>query len=454
LLENEKSKEVGMLKVFVIGLAFFTTALPWSLYNVQVNQKLNGYLGALTFSGLLVGVLMALDNIVGVVIQPIMGSLSDKTRTKYGRRMPYIMLGIPLSALFFALIPTDVLFPGVTGFIMLLTWMGLFSISMALYRSQAVALMPDFVRPARRSKANAIINIMGGIGSILAYSLSYLIDVFANPNIGLEVTFIVAGIIMVLALAILFWRVKEKDAYSYKLLIDIEEKEGRKVEAKKEKLGLLGSIRDIFTEKDKSTLFILLAIFSWFVGYQGLEALFSIYAGNDIYNGVLGLGQGLSGFIFNAVAIPFIIAAFPMALLASKIGRRNSIKIGLAIIITALIVAFFFKTLLVTLIALICFGIGWALVNVNSIVIVWELAPTLKKIGTYTGLYYFFSVLAAILGPAIIGFFRDVLGKGSLLLDGAIFFLLAFIFMWFVKRGEIELTEEEKLARQKAIQEL
>ncbi|MFX1479983.1 MAG: MFS transporter, partial [Promethearchaeota archaeon] len=115
---------------------------------------------------------------------------------------------------------------------------------------------------------------------------------------------------------------------------------------------------------------------------------------------------------------------------------------------------FLFKTLLVTLIALICFGIGWALVNVNSIVIVWELAPTLKKIGTYTGLYYLCSVLAAIFGPVFVGLFRDVLGKGSLLLDGAIFFLLAFIFMWFVKRGEIELTEEEKLARQKAIQEL
>jgi Na+/melibiose symporter-like transporter len=453
LSENEKTKEVGMLKVFLIGLAFFTTALPWSLYNVQVNQKLDGYLGALAFAGFMVGGLMALDNLVGVFIQPIMGSFSDKTRTKFGRRMPYILIGIPLSALFFALIPTDVLFPGNTGFIILLTWMGLFSVSMALYRSQAVALMPDFVRPADRSKANAIINIMGGIGSILAFSLSYLIDAFANPNVGLQVTFILAGVIMVLALVILFWKVKEKDAYSYKLLIEMEEKEGRKVESKKEKLGLFGSIKDIFTEKDKSTLFILLAIFSWFVGYQGLEALFSIYAGQGI-NGVLGLGEGLSGFIFNAVAIPFIIAAFPMALLSSKIGRRNSIKIGLTIIIIALIVGFLFKTLLVTLIALICFGIGWALVNVNSIVIVWELAPTLKKIGTYTGLYYFFSVLAAILGPAIIGFFRDVFGKGSLLLDGAIFFILAFVFMWFVKRGEIELSEEDKLARQKKIQEL
>ena len=107
-----------------------------------------------------------------------------------------------------------------------------------------------------------------------------------------------------------------------------------------------------------------------------------------------------------------------------------------------------------TMIVLVLFGIGWAFVNVNSIVIVWELAPSVKKIGTYTGLYYFFSVLAAIIGPGIVGGLRDIFGPGSLLLDGLIFFVVAFIFVFFVKRGEVELTDEEKLARRKAIQEL
>ena len=99
-------------------------------------------------------------------------------------------------------------------------------------------------------------------------------------------------------------------------------------------------------------------------------------------------------------------------------------------------------------------GIGWAMINTNSIVIVWELAPTEKKIGTYTGLYYFFSYMAAILGPMIVGGLTDLLGISFLLLNGAIFFVLAFIMMLFVKRGEVELTPEEKLARQKTIQEL
>ncbi|MFX1354524.1 MAG: hypothetical protein ACFFGP_11215, partial [Promethearchaeota archaeon] len=97
---------------------------------------------------------------------------------------------------------------------------------------------------------------------------------------------------------------------------------------------------------------------------------------------------------------------------------------------------------------------GWAFVNINSIVIVWELAPSIRKIGTYTGLYYFFSVLAAIFGPALLGILRDAFGKESLLLDGAIFLLIALILMFFVRRGEVELTEEEKLARRMAIAEL
>jgi maltose/moltooligosaccharide transporter len=94
------------------------------------------------------------------------------------------------------------------------------------------------------------------------------------------------------------------------------------------------------------------------------------------------------------------------------------------------------------------------LVNVNSIVIIWELAPNLKKIGTYTGLYYFFSVLAAILGPMLIGMMTDLFGLETLLLNGAIFLIIAFVLTLFVRRGEVEFTEEEKLAREKTIAEL
>ena len=441
--EETKNEKFKAGQTFLIGLAFFTT-FTWSLYNTQVNQQLDLYFSGFVLAGLLVGLVMAIDNIIGVIIQPIMGNISDNTRTKYGRRMPYIIVGVIVSAIFFALIPTGF----GTELWILLIWIFCFSISMGFYRSQAVALMPDFVKPVHRSKANAIINIMGGIGAIFAFTLSLISD-----YIGLQFTFIIASIVMIVALVFLFLTINENKAYSYQMLLEVESKVEEKVKAKKEKMSLGESFRDIFREEDKSTLFMLLAIFAWFVGYQGMEALFSIYAASGP-NGVLGLSSGMAGFLFNFVAIPFIIAAFPLSLLASKIGRRLCIKIGLVIMIIALFIGFFVPTLTVTIIALVCFGIGWAFVNVNSIVIVWELAPSLKKIGTYTGLYYFFSVLAAILGPGLLGILRDLFGKESLFLDGAIFLIIALVLMFFVRRGEVELTDEEKLARQKAIAEL
>ncbi|MFX0033391.1 MAG: MFS transporter [Candidatus Hermodarchaeota archaeon] len=456
-MSNEKSKEkLKVGRTFLIGLAFFTT-FSWSLYNTQVNRALDNYFAGFLLAGFTVGIIMAVDNIIGVIIQPIMGNISDNTRTKYGRRMPYIVIGVILSAIFFMLIPTGfpTSFTGGGGFgqlWILLLWIFCFGISMGFYRSQAVALMPDFVKPVNRSKGNAIINIMGGIGAVIAFTLGWLID------INTYLPFIVASVIMILAMVTLFFTIKETKSYSYQMLLEAEAKEGGKVKEKKEKMTLGASFKDIFKEKDKSTLFILLAIFFWFVGYQGMEALFSIYAGPydpiNFPNGVLNFSGGMASLIFNFVAIPFIIAAYPLSLLANKIGRRNCIKIGLVIMIVALLIGFLIRTQLVTIIILVFFGIGWAFVNINSIVIVWELAPSIRKIGTYTGLYYFFSVLAAIFGPALLGILRDAFGKESLLLDGAIFLLIALILMFFVRRGEVELTEEEKLARRMAIAEL
>jgi maltose/moltooligosaccharide transporter len=458
MTEEKSANKFRPGQVFLIGLAFFTT-FSWSLYNSQVNRALDRYFGLLALSGLIVGAILAIDNVIGVIIQPIMGNISDNTRTKYGRRMPYIVIGVTLSAVFFMLIPTG--FPtdfesGGSGLIWLIfLWILCFSISMGFYRSQAVALMPDFVKPTHRSKANAIINIMGGIGAVIAFSLSLFI------GINVYLPFIIAGVIMLVAMVILFFTIHERDSYSYQLLLETEAKEGEKVHETKERLSLGQSFKDIFKEKDKSTLFILIAILFWFIAYNGMESLFSIYAGpydpsgiNGSPNGVLAFSGGMAGFIFNFVAIPFIIAAYPLSLLANRIGRRTCIKIGLVIMIASLLIGFLVRTQIVTLIILVCFGVGWAFVNINSIVIVWELAPSIRKIGTYTGLYYFFSVLAAIVGPPLIGVMRDVLGKESLLLNGALFLIIAFILMFFVKRGEVELTDEEKLARQMKIAEL
>ncbi|MFO8018770.1 MAG: MFS transporter [Promethearchaeia archaeon] len=442
MTEKKSEKKLDVKLISYIGLAFFTTGIAWGLYDTQVNQQLQNYVGLLLF----VGFWMALDNIIGVSIQPFMGALSDNTRTRFGRRTPYIIVGIIASAIFFALIPTGF----GTSFWILLLWMFLFGISMGFYRSQAVALMPDFVRPENRSKANAIINLMGGVGAVVAFSLSYLIDYWGH-----QVVFLLVSIIMLVALGIFLWKVKETESYSYQLLLEKEGKASTELEPEIGKPNLIQSLKDIWNEDDKSTLFMLLAIFSWFIGYQGIQSLFTIYGTSPE---TLNLEAGFAGFMLNFVAIPFILFAVPSGIIATKIGRRITIKIGLVLMFSSLVIGSIIVLIspntIILIIALVMTGIGWALVNVNSIVIIWELAPTIEKLGTYTGVYYFFSVLAAIIGPGIVGLITDLTGISFLLLNAAGFLILAFIFMTLVKRGEVELTEEERIARQKALQKL
>ncbi|MFX0040542.1 MAG: MFS transporter [Promethearchaeota archaeon] len=440
-----EEKKLKTSLIFFIGLAFFTTEIAWSLYNARVSRLLEGYLVLLS----LVGLWMALDNLIGVIIQPIMGTISDNTRTKLGRRIPYILIGIPSAAIFFVLIPTQQNLPE------LIIWMFFFGLSMGFYRSQAVALMPDFIKPVNRSKGNAIINMMGGLGGVFGYGLSLIAGL-----ITLQGSFIIAAVLMVISLVILLWKVKEKDSYSYKALIEKEQLKGRKIKEEKGRPGLIESFKDILKEEDKSTLIMGFAILSWFIAFQGLAALLTLYGTN-----VLLQTDDFSGFLAFFVALPIIIFAYPFAIIAGKIGRRNAIKIGLVIMIICLIIIFFVgfmreAGLIPVIILLVFAGIGWSFVNVNSIVIIWELAPSSEKIGTYTGIYYLFSFLAAITGPYILGGLTDLFNNPlvsppyTLVLNGAIFLIIALVLMFFVKRGEVELTDEEKLARQKAIQEL
>ena len=439
---GNREEKMDMKLLFFIGLAFFTTGISWGLYDTQVNRQLEVYLGLLV----LVGFWMALDNIIGVAIQPVMGAISDNTRSRWGRRTPYIVIGVISSAIFFALIPLGF----ESELWILILFMFLFSVSMGFYRSQSVALMPDFVRPENRSKANAIINLMGGLGAVVAFTLGLLGD-----SLGFQLVFIIVSLVMVVALGIFMWKVDETKSYSYQLLVEKEAAEGKKLKETKNTPGLIASLKDIWGEDDKSTLFMLLAIFFWFVGYQGINSLFTIFATDPA---ILNQSPGFAGFMLNFVALPFIIFAIPSGIIATKIGRKKAIKIGLVIMITAFLLGtisvLISPSLIVIILVLVMAGIGWALVNVNSIVIIWELAPNVRKIGTYTGVYYFFSVLAAILGPLIVGGLTDLTGIPFLLLNAAIFLIIALGLIFLVKRGEIELTEEEKLERKKAIQEL
>ena len=329
---SKEQEKFAIGHTFLIGLAFFTTGIAWSMYNTQVNIMLYIFLGSYA----LVGAFMAMDNLIGICIQPVMGNVSDRTRSKLGRRMPYIIVGIPLAAIFFVLIGTIPSMPEtMQTFWILIIYMFFFNLCMGFYRSQAVALMPDFVVPRHRTKGNAIINLMGGVGAIIAYIFGLLLIIEGRPE-SIALAFTLTAVIMVISLLILLFTVREKDSYSYKLILEMEVKEGHKIRDKKEKPGLIESFKDILAEDDKSTLFMLLAIFSWFIAYQALEALFTLYAWE-----VLNIGRGPAAGMLLFVALPFILMAFPAGILGSKLGRRSTIKIGLILFIIACFIIFF-----------------------------------------------------------------------------------------------------------------
>ena len=430
---SETKRKFNVKHTFLIGLAFFSSGIAWDMYDSQVSISLYNYLAGLGLTGLLLG----LDNLVGVIIQPLMGNVSDNTRTKFGRRMPYILIGIPLGALFFALIPFE------TSLISLLIFMFLFIVSMSMWRSQAVALMPDFVHPENRSKGNSIINIMGGLGLVGSTLISAFIVDFS-----LQLAFIVVSVIMFISLVVLFFTVKEKDSYAYQALLAEETETGEKVKTKKEKVSLIASFKDIIKEDDKSTLFILLTIFFAMLAYYGLMGLFTVYAVNTGISATRGGAGGLKLF----AGLTFLVAAFPLSVLAEKFGRKLFIKIGLVIFIIGAIIGFAIPTL--TIVALVLLGVGYACIIVNTIVIVWAMAPSENKIGTYTGVYYAFSFLAAIIAPGVFEGFAILLSWNAFFLIGAVILVIALVFMFLVKRESADLTEEQKTAKQKAIQEL
>ncbi|MBD3186376.1 MFS transporter, partial [Candidatus Bathyarchaeota archaeon] len=306
--------------------------------------------------------------------------------------------------------------------------------SMGAWRAPTVALMPDFVAPRDRSKGNGIVNFLGGFGAIFAFVVGGLLITDDNPFPG----FLLVSIVMLLALVILFLGVKEPDTRNWDFSAESED----------DKISIITSIKQVAREPDKSTLFMLMAIFCWFLAYQGLEALWTVYSGE-----FFGLDRGAATFSLTFVALPFMLFAVPAGLIAKKITRRWTIICGLVIGTIAFLVLEFIKGDMAPVYVLFpVFGIAWALININSIAMIWQMAPSAKHIGTYTGLYYFFSFLAAIVGPTVLGFFMDyVVGRENMFVICVAFFLLAIFFMTKVKRGEPELTDEEREARQAAI---
>lgn len=398
--------KLDIKKTFLLGLGFFSVALVWPLYNVYVPIFLRDFLD----SQFQINAIMTLDNILAVFMIPFIATLSDSTQTRFGRRMPYLMVGIPISALMF------ILLPNYTSFWNLILIITILNFSMAIFRAPTVALMPDITPAPLRSKANGIINFMGGLASVFVLmGGSFLYR--ANRNY----PFIFTAVLMGIALTLLLRYIKEP-------------KIGER--SKEDRINLRASVKSIYENHDRSIAYILFAIFFWFVGYQGLEATFSNYCVQ-----FLGLDVSDASFILSFFALAFLISAIPAGYIGTKLGKKRCILLGLigdttVFIALATIGTIFPFNKTIMLVLMLIGGFFWALININSYPMVVE-RTTEAYIGTYTGLYYFASSLAAITGPLLVGAFVDLIGFGVAFLITAAAYFMAFVLIAKTKPYEV-----------------
>ncbi|HAE23023.1 MAG TPA: MFS transporter [Spirochaetaceae bacterium] len=418
---------------FLIGFGFFTMGLMDPLYDTYVPAFLGKYIESKS----LIGLVMTLDNVLQLFLIPIVAVWSDRTRTRIGRRMPFILIMLPAAAFFFGLVPYAAA-ASLAALIAILFFLNIFKTSV---RGPVVALMPDTIPGEYRSEANGVINTMGGLGTILGtLVLARFMDIdIVLPVIGAtkdRLPFPLASLFVVLAVIILFLFVRERK---------------HDAEAVEKRVRVIDSIKQVIAQKDKSAFYILASIFLWFMAHEGVKPFLGLYARDALgaSSGMMALPQGIAG-------ISYALAAIPMGYLAHKLGRRKIIRgslIGL-VAITAIFALFsvagpsmglagsgaFYLFLGMMLV----YGVFWGSVITNSFPMLWQLS-TFGNIGIFTGLYYTFSQSASILAPPVTGLVIDITNLfkpapeyqyTGIFVFASLCMLAAFLVMFKVKKGE------------------
>ena len=417
-------------RTILVGFAFFLICAFWQAYDKTIPLLMTYKFG---MKQTLSGIIMALDNVLAVFLLPLFGALSDKTKTRYGRRTIFIFVGTicaVISFIFLPLIGNAYLFIGV----LLLTLL-----AMATFRSPAVALMPDVTCKPLRSKGNAIINLMGTAGGLLVLALGLFVKVGKDSMENFFPYYIAVCGIMLLGLIIFLLTVKEnkwaqemiEDTKKYCLDEETEEESDVEVTSSKTKLSKPQLI---------SLLLILASVALWYMGYNAITSKYSLYADSVLkqsYDLTLLIAQGAA-----------IVAYIPVGMIATKMGRRSTILVGVAMLALSFFIAIFMTDQSSPVIMYVLFalaGIAWATINVNSFPMVVELAKD-GDVGKYTGWYYTASMAAQVLTPILSGVIMDLAGNMLPLFPYAtICVALAFVTMVFVKHGDSKNVAEEKV---------
>lgn len=403
-------------KTVYIGMAFLGISAFWQLYDVIMPLILEN---TFQLDKTLTGVIMSLDNILAVFLLPIFGTLSDKHHGRYGKRTPFIFWGTLLACLGLIVIPVAT---NQKQFILFNVALAVSLIAMSVYRAPAIALMPDLTPKPLRSKANAIINLMGASGAILALmAIRLFVSKTASPDY--TIVFIVVAFIMLLSFVILRLTIDENKMQIDSVLSTLEKQ-----------------IVTMPKPVKKSLYFLLVSIFLWFMAYNGITTAFSRYA--------IVVWEMSEGQVATALMVSTIVAIstyIPSGLIATKIGRKFAILIGIICVsITYFLGSIFTTASIFIYIMFSIMGIGWAFINVNALPMLVELSKA-GDVGKYTGMYYTSSMCAQILTPILSGFLMQHMGFHILFPYALVFSMLSFLTMVMVNHGDTTLAVDSKL---------
>lgn len=421
-------------RTILVGLAFLSICAFWQMYDNVIPLILTKtfHLNE-TFSG----AIMAADNILALFLLPFFGTLSDRTNTRLGKRTPYILAGTAAAVILLNILP--ILDNGyyespstgkMTAFIILL---GLLLIAMGTYRSPAVALMPDVTPKPLRSRANAIINLMGAVGGIIYLAVAAVMypnsRVLGMDHVNYQPLFIVVSGIMIVSIALMFATIREPKLAAENQALEAEHPEWNLAQDD-------GSGNEILpAEVRRSLIFLLASIALWFIGYNGITTWFTTYVDK-----VMGQGLGGASTCLLIATGGAIISYIPIGHLAHRIGRKRTIMIGIVILASCFLAGFFLTTAFhsINAIMFIVFalvGFAWAAINVNSLPMVVEMCRG-SDIGKFTGYYYTASMAAQVVTPILAGFLMRNISYKVLFPYAAFFVAMSFVTMTRVKHGD------------------
>jgi len=405
-------------RTILVGFAFMAISAFWQVYDniIPLILKYSFEIGD-TMSG----AIMAMDNIFALIMLPIFGAWSDKISHKKGKRTPFIFVGTILAVIFMTFLPIAANMRNLVFFIIAL----LFTLmSMSIYRSPAVSLMPDVTPKPLRSKGNALINLMGAVGTIAALGLvMFLVGEGETPNY--QPLFAAVAVIMIVALIVVLTKVNENKFVEER--IAVEKEYGIADEDEDDGSGDAKLPKDV----KKSLVFLLLSVAFWYMAYNAVTSAFSKYATE-----MWGMEGGSFAGALMIASIGALVSFVPVGIISSKLGRKKVILFGVALLAAAFATGFFFKSpnFFINIVFFLV-GVAWASINVNSYPMVVEMCKG-SDIGKFTGMYYTFSMAAQVLTPVLSGAFLEHVGYWTLFPYAAVFSAIAFCTMLMVKHGD------------------